>query len=181
MIIWFIRVLKRGNVVVGCAVCSSTTSLCRWCEISGVLVSPLVEMCRAACLNCSWIAPFFRIILIMNLIGRQNPQWYWWAWTGCKNWLPVNKEIGGGKGKGHVRISESQEVDLACFNTSQREMLTEFLNTAVTKLSKKRKPRKKGDKKGESTIPGADVKDRYTKVTADTRKMFHVTWLTDFK
>lgn len=41
--------------------------------------------------------------------------------------LPVNKEIGGRKGKSHVRTSESQEADLACFNTSQREMLTEFL------------------------------------------------------
>lgn len=38
----------------------------------------------------------------------------------------MNREIGGGKGK--VRTSESQEVDLACFNTSQREMLTEFLD-----------------------------------------------------
>lgn len=74
-------------------------------------------------------------------------QWCWWACTGCKNWLPMNKEIGGRKGKGDVRTSESQEVDLACFNTSQREMLTEFLEQSSYWAQHEEKTKEKGDKK----------------------------------
>lgn len=90
----------------------------------------------------------------MDFIGRQNPpslNGIDGLGKGAK--IRMDKEMGGGKGKGRVRTSKSQEVDLACFNTSQREMLTKLIEHGSHYAHHEEETKEKRDKKEKGQSP----------------------------
>lgn len=153
-------------------------SLYWWCEIFGLSIG--LSCCGdvQSCLSQLFLHfSFFQNNLKHGFDWQaKSPvaQWYWWAWTGCKNshFLWIRKLVEG-KERVMLGLLSPRKQILHVLTLPKERCWLSSLSTAVAKLSMKKKPRKNGIKRS--------TKYRYTKVTADRRKMFHGTWLTYLK